>query len=145
MPGRREARHVDADLRHDDVRRDVTHPRHRCQQGGARLDRLQRFSHSQVHLISGLLQGINEVEINAARQTHTVTGAGRIAVDEELDCSRLICAHKVDVAGVLQIVDFERSRWILFKSGRPRLEAPLGNFELLVQRNVRPRAAAGAA
>src|ERR1700677_3385295 len=51
--------------------------------------------------------------------------------------------NKGDVAGILQIVNFERPSEILFKSSRTGLEAPLGNFELLVQRNVRSRAAAG--
>ena len=56
----REARHVDADLRHDDACGDVTDPRHRRQQGGARLDRLQGFSHADIHLVGRLLQGVEE-------------------------------------------------------------------------------------
>src|SRR5437762_12972579 len=43
-----EARHVVADLRHDDIGDDVTHPGHRRQQSGARSDRLQGFSHATI-------------------------------------------------------------------------------------------------
>ena len=50
MGGAGEARHVPADLRHDDAGRQVREPGRRRQQVGALLDRRQRFSHCRIQL-----------------------------------------------------------------------------------------------
>lgn len=50
MAGGGEARHVDADLRHNDLGDEVTDPRHGRQQAGTLADRRQGFSHGGIHL-----------------------------------------------------------------------------------------------
>ncbi len=63
MAGGRKARHVDADLRHDDLSDDVTDPGHRRQEGGALLDRRQQFSRSSIQLGEGALERADETEM----------------------------------------------------------------------------------
>src|SRR5581483_2712724 len=57
------ARHVDADLRHDDLSDEITDPGHGRQQACALLDRRQGFSQSSVDLTQSLTKCGNEIEV----------------------------------------------------------------------------------
>jgi hypothetical protein len=58
-----EARHVDADLRHHDLRGEITHPRQARREAGATVDRRQGFSHVSVDLEQSLLECCDEFQM----------------------------------------------------------------------------------
>ena len=57
------ARHVDADLRQQDLSGQVANPGDRGQQAGALSDRRQRFSHDGVELGERVLQGTDDIQM----------------------------------------------------------------------------------
>ena len=63
MAGGGEARHVDADLRHDDLGHEVTDPGHGRQQAGALLDRRQGFSHGGIELAERAFERGDQLEV----------------------------------------------------------------------------------
>jgi hypothetical protein len=63
MAGTGEARHVHADLRHQDAGRQVRDPGHRRQQTGALLDRRQRFSQGHIQLGERALQRVDDLQV----------------------------------------------------------------------------------
>jgi hypothetical protein len=64
VAGGREARHLDADLRHHHLRGEITHSGQCRQEAGAVFDRRQGFSHARVHVREGLVQGLDEIEMD---------------------------------------------------------------------------------
>lgn len=68
MAGDGKARHVDADLRHDDLGDEVTDARHGRQQAGTLADRRQGFSHSGVHLAQRPLEVGDEIQMQFEHQ-----------------------------------------------------------------------------
>jgi len=62
--GTGKARHIDADLRHHDLRGEVTHSGQSRQEAGATVDRRQGFSHVSIDLAQGLLERCNELQMH---------------------------------------------------------------------------------
>jgi hypothetical protein len=69
------ARHVDADLRHDDVRGDAANPGHRRQKAGALLDRRQVFSHRSIDVGEGMLEACDEFQMYFQQSSMVVANA----------------------------------------------------------------------